>query len=71
MKLFTRNKTEVACERTALGFVPTKDMATLDALILATNNAYAENTAIYTAIREANRILLAVSGKLNPSDPFA
>jgi hypothetical protein len=71
MKLTRKNSKEVACEMTALGYVPTKDMATLAALILATDNAYTQNSTIYNAIREANRILLAVSGKLNPSDPFA
>lgn len=71
MKLSTRNKNEVACERTALGYIPTKDLATLATIILATDNAYAENTAIYNAIREANAILVAVANKINPSDPFA
>ena len=62
---------KVECQRTALGYVQARDLATLSALILATDNAYAENTAIYNAIREANRTLLAVSGRLFPSDPFA
>lgn len=66
----TRNN-KVECERTALGFVPSEDLATLAALILALDNAFSENLVIYTAMREANAILVKVANKLNPSDPFA
>jgi hypothetical protein len=59
------------CQLTKIGFIPCDDLDTLDALINATDCAYATTPEIWDAMREATRVLKAVAEKINGSeDPF-
>lgn len=70
MKILRNDDKGVKCEMTAIGFIPCDDLATLDALIHATNCAYSVNPEIWEAVREANRVLRALADKISPSNPF-
>jgi hypothetical protein len=71
MKYLKTDEKGVKCQMTKIGFVPCDDLATLDALINATDCAYSANSEIWDAMREATRVLKAVAEKINGTeDPF-
>lgn len=71
MKYIKTDEKNVKCQMTKIGFVACDDLATLDALLNATDCAFASTPEIWEAFREATRILKAVAEKINGTeDPF-
>ena len=71
MKYLKTDEKGVKCQMTKIGFVPCDDLATLDALLNATDCAFASTPEIWDAMREATRVLKAVAEKINGNeDPF-
>ena len=71
MKYLKTDEKGVKCQMTKIGFVPCEDLEKLDALLNATDCAFASTPEIWEAFCEATRILKAVAEKINGTeDPF-
>jgi hypothetical protein len=68
MKYIKIDSKGVKCQMTEIGFVPSDDLATLDALLDAVSSAYASNFEIWDAINKVTLTLKAVAEKINGVD---
>ena len=65
MKYIKVDSKGVKCQMTEIGFVPSDDLATLDALLDAAGSAYATTPEIWHAINTVISTLTAVAEKIN------